>query len=290
MAQLYHRKLTILYDDLTVSEQKIAQYIENHGDELRDMSSNALAAASGVSQPTVIRFSKKLGYSSFKHLIKDLCVEAPDAYINMDISVDDDTRSTNAQLAEQYSTIIKMTLSLNTPEAVDQAVADIYRAKQIVIAGFSERNYMFADYLAYRFENIGLNAYTHSHSSMIYAKLSNCEPGDVVILLSESGETRDILNFAKLAKTNGMHVISVTRAGSNTLQTLSDVNFRLVEYGIRTFMRTCMVRLSMLCVIDMIFLNLTKLDYDKFWMQSKRLNRMTKLAFEVPNEPERKKE
>ena len=46
----------------------------------------------------------------------------------------------------------------------------------------------------------------------------------------------------------------------------------------------------MLCVIDMIFLNLTKLDYDKFWKQSKRLNRMTKLAFEVPNEPERKKE
>lgn len=284
---LYHRKLQFMSDVLTAAEQKVADYIEEHSEDIRSMSSSAMAEASGVSQPTVIRFSKKLGYSSYRHMVNDIGVEDPDADINMEVYEHADTRATNAQIAEQHSAVIRMTFSMNGPELVDRAVDMICGASRILVAGFSERNYAFADYLCYRFGNIGMEAFTHSHSSMIYSKLMTCRQGDVLILLSESGETRDLINFAKLAKQRGMGVISLTRPSSNTVQSLSDVNFKLMEYGARTFLRSCMIRMSVLCIFDMIFLNLVKRDYPKYRTYSVHLNRMTKLAYEVPDGSEK---
>ena len=110
----------------------------------------------------------------------------------------------------------------------------------------------------------------------------------MLILLSESGETRDLLNYAKVAKRKGMLVISITRFASNTLQTLSDVNFKVVEYGGRTFLRSCMVRLSMNYIIDTLFLNLTKIDYSEYRSRAARRSQMTRLSYEAPDPLRRK--
>ena len=282
MADLsYKRKLQLQFGTLTASEDKIASYIDTHWDSIRSMSSSALAAAAEVSQPTVIRFSKKLGYESYKKMINDIGAEDTDEFINLDISELDSTRTTNQQIAEQYSAIINMTLAMNSPDMIDKAVDLIFHAGRIIVAGFSERNDYFAKYFSYRLETIGKDSVTATHTSMIYTKIRNCGPGDVIVLLTESGETRDIINFAKLAKENGMAVISLTRSSSNTVGQLSDVNFKLVEYGARTFLRSCMMRLSMLSLMDVVFLNLVKRDYTNFNIMYAKLNHMTKLGYEA---------
>lgn len=288
MPTLYHHKLQYMLGDLTPTERKIAEYIEEHQGGIRGMSSVSLAEAAGVSQPAVIRFSKKLGYGGYKQMINDVGTEQADEFINMDVEEAEDTATTMALLTKQYSTIVSMTFSLNDAKLVDQAVQYIYQARKIVVAGYSERNHYLSNYLCYRFMNIGLEAYTNAHASMLYAQLLNCDAGDVLILLSESGETRDLLNYAKVAKRKGMLVISITRFASNTLQTLSDVNFKVVEYGGRTFLRSCMVRLSMNYIIDTLFLNLTKMDYSEYRSRAARLSQMTKLSYEAPDPLRRK--
>lgn len=283
MPMLFHHKLQFMLGDLTASEQKVAAYIDDHRENMRGMSSSALAEAAGVSQPTIIRFSKKLGYGSYKQMINDVGVENADEFINVDISETEDTSTTMALLAQQYSAIVNMTFSLNSAECIDQAVQTLYRARRVIVAGYSERNYYLSEYICYRLENIGKDACTNSHSSLLYARLLNCEAGDALIVLSESGETRDLVNFAKLARKRGIGIISITRSAANTIQHLSDVNFKVMEYGARTFLRSCMIRLSMSCIVDALFLNLIKMDYAGFRKRSVKLNQMTKLSYEVPD-------
>ncbi len=283
MAALYHHKLQFMFGEFTPTERKIADYIEAHQEDVRGMSSIALAEAAGVSQPAIIRFSKKLGYGSYKQMINDVGVEQADEFINMDVEETEDTVTTMALLSKQYSTIVNMTFALNDVEQIDQAVQYIYQARKIVISGYSERNYYLSEYLCYRLMNIGLEAYTGTHGSMIYGQLLNCQAGDVLILLSESGETRDLVNYARVAKQRGIRIISITRFASNTIQRLSDVNLKVVEYGGRTFLRNCMIRLSMNCVVDTLFLNLVKLDYSAFRTRTAKLSQMTKLSYEAPD-------
>lgn len=283
MPMLFQHKLQFISADLTAAEQKAAAYIDEHRDSVRGMSSSALAEAAGVSQPTIIRFSKKLGYGSYKKMINDVGVENADEFINMEISESDDTATTTAMLVQQYNAIVNMTFSINSIDDIDQAVQSIYQARRVLVAGYSERNYYLSEYICYRLGNIGIDAFTDSHSSLLYARLLNCEAGDVLMILSESGETRDLINFAKLAQKKGMKVISITRSATNTIQSLSHVNFKVTEYGARTFLRSCMIRLSMNCIVDALFLNLIKMDYPDYRTRSAKLNQLTKLSYEVPD-------
>ena len=133
MPMLFHHKLQFISGDLTASEQKVAAYIDEHRESVRGMSSSALAEASGVSQPTIIRFSKKLGYGSYRQMINDVGVENADEFINMDVSETDDTATTTALLAQQYNTIVNMTLSMNSIEDIDLAVQAVYQARKVMV-------------------------------------------------------------------------------------------------------------------------------------------------------------
>lgn len=277
----YTNKLKMVFDGLTFSEEKLSNYIQEHREEIRNLTSQELADAVGVGQSTVIRFSQKLGYGNYKKMIADISMDNPDAYVDLEIDDQESTVETMEKLREQYNLILDMTFDMNKSDDVDLAVDFLYNARKIIIAGFSVRNNCFADYFAHRLSYIGLDAYHHDHTTMIYSALNQCNDQDVIIVLSESGETRDMVNFAKLAKKRGMKVISITKVSENTIKALSDINFKLVEYGNRTFLRTNLIRSSLLAVFDMIYLNLLKKDFERFEMHSTMMKTQTKLNYKA---------
>lgn len=277
----YTNKLKMVFDGLTFSEEKLSNYIQEHREEIRNLTSQELADAVGVGQSTVIRFSQKLGYGNYKKMIADISMDNPDAYVDLEIDDQESTVETMEKLREQYNLILDMTFDMNKSDDVDLAVDFLYNARKIIIAGFSVRNNCFADYFAHRLSYIGLDAYHHDHTTMIYSALNQCNDQDVIIVLSESGETRDMVNFAKLAKKRGMKVISITKVSENTIKALSDINFKLVEYGNRTFLRTNLIRSSLLAVFDMIYLNLLKKDFECFEMHSTMMKIQTKLNYKA---------
>ena len=277
----YTNKLKMVFDGLTFSEEKLSNYIQEHREEIRNLTSQELADAVGVGQSTVIRFSQKLGYGNYKKMIADISMDNPDAYVDLEIDDQESTVETMEKLREQYNLILDMTFDMNKSDDVDLAVDFLYNARKIIIAGFSVRNNCFADYFAHRLSYIGLDAYHHDHTTMIYSALNQCNDQDVIIVLSESGETRDMVNFAKLAKKRGMKVISITKVSENTIKALSDINFKFVEYGNRTFLRTNLIRSSLLAVFDMIYLNLLKKDFERFEMHSTMMKIQTKLNYKA---------
>lgn len=65
---MFKAKLKAVYQDLTQSEKLVADYILEHIDEIRTITSHQLAVNTHIGQSTIIRFSQKLGYNSFREL------------------------------------------------------------------------------------------------------------------------------------------------------------------------------------------------------------------------------
>lgn len=277
----YTQKLKTTFDDLTFSEEKIAQYIDEHRTEMAGITSQQLADAVGIGQSTVIRFAQKLGYGSFKKMIADITSDNPDASIDLEIDQNETTATTNEKLREQYNQILDLTFSYNTYSDIDEAVDYLYHAGRVICCGYSVRNVYFAQYFAYRLSSVGVDSYCDSHTTMIYSQIRQCTEGDVIVILSESGETRDLINFAKLARKNKMKVISITKVSKNSLQMLADKNLKIADYGMRTFLRNSVLRISVLSILDMLFLNLVKKDFERYEKEWARLTFMTKLDYRV---------
>lgn len=139
----------------------------------------------------------------------------------------------------------------------------------------------FAQYFTYKLSSIGIDAFCDENMSLIYSKIRLCTESDVIVILSESGETRDLINFAKMAKKRGMFVITITKASKNTLQTIADKNLRIADYGLRTFLRNSVLRISVLSILDMLFLNLVKKNFNFYEREAAKLSFMTKLDYRL---------
>lgn len=255
---MFKNRLNQAIDNLTPSEETIADYMSSHLDEITNMTSTELARQTGTAQATVIRFSKKLGYSSYRRMIHDIGTYDADEHIHDDIDYTESMETTRLKLKNEYDNVFNLTCELNKNSKIQKTVDAIYMADNVVLFGITSRKGDISHYFTNLFLKIGINAFTDEYPSAIYAKLEICKKNDVIILLSESGETREIINFAKIAHKKDMIVISITRHIRNTLSRQSDINLQVIEYGERTFLRNCMMVYSYEVLMNMIYLNLLK--------------------------------
>lgn len=259
---MYLAKLKSVMRDLTYSEELLANYINEHTDEIDNLTSTDLARICGVSQSTVIRFSQKLGYESYKKMTLDISTQQSDENIDINIDPNEDTNTTIEKLKSQYDYILNLTYSLNSIHNIDYAVELLHQAKRIVCFGFSARNNLFAQYFSEKLLVMGKDSKYELYPALVYSDIEQLEENDVLVLFSESGETRDLVNYAKLAREKKVQVISITRVQKNKLQSLSDCSLKIVEYGGRTALRSNLIRYSILIIIDTLYLNLIKKEYD----------------------------
>lgn len=260
---MYNARLRAVSDKLTKAEKKIADYLEDSSKEGRIMTSYELAEQLNIGQSTIIRFSKKLGYHSFRELQVDLVHSPASAASIEDIAVNESTKATNFKITKQYQEIIDLTYAQNNDAVIEETIRRIKEARRILIHGIGNSN-LFAKYFATQLTTIGVVASSSSNNHAIYSTIACYTPKDLVILISESGETPEILQAAKIAQAYHVPVISMTRAVKNKLYDYSDIILRTVNRMSQTRLETMTMRCSQLCLIDMIYLNLFKTDYEHY--------------------------
>lgn len=259
---MYIGRLHAAQDKLTQTEQQIAQYLATHSTALGDVTSYDIAEALGVGQSTIIRFAKKLGYQGFRQLQLDLITGGDSAPVE-EISVEESTEMTNAKIMRQYQDIVSLTHALNHEDTIDKAVSLIRRSKQVIVYGVGN-SYLFAEYMGNQLRKMGISAYSTVNTHIMYSTVSHASQQDLLILISESGETREILKAAQLAHDAKVPVIAITRMVKNTLYEFADIVLRTVNNLTRTRLEAMTIRCSQLYVIDMLYLNLYKTDYTRY--------------------------
>ena len=98
---------------MTGTDERIVSYINDHLDIISKMTSSQMAEEVGVSQSTIIKFSQKLGYPTYKRMISDITSDQPDDNLNDELEFNESTTTTMAKLQQAYSDVFAMVSRLN---------------------------------------------------------------------------------------------------------------------------------------------------------------------------------
>lgn len=249
----------ILYDNFFEQEKKIAQYIISHHKETVNMTISELATASGTSVATVSRFCKKCGVDGFHHLKIGLAQEIVDNDTTMPvsntISRQDIPQSLQNILANKIEEL-KQTISLIDSNELNQILDCIKSADNVQLVAVGNTIPVALDG-AFKLNQIGIKAIAGTiwETQLTYAL--NLGKKDVMIAISNSGESKQVVKMVQAAKRQGAITIGITNNISSSVG-------KEVDYHIQTATREklflnefCFSRVSAMTVIEILYLFLT---------------------------------
>lgn len=201
--------------DLRKSERAVAEFVLGRPNEVLNISIAELAYRVGVSQPTVARFVNALGFTGFKdfklRLAQSLASGVP--YVHRDVGPDD---TLDEVAPKVFNRTIGALISVrNQLDAVRlaRAVELITRAGRMEFYGIGNSGIVATD-AQHKFFRFGIPsvAYADPHTQGMAATL--LEEGDVVVAISASGRTPELIRACELARDAGAEVIAITASGS----------------------------------------------------------------------------
>ncbi|EJI86878.1 MAG: MurR/RpiR family transcriptional regulator [Alishewanella aestuarii] len=220
-------KIKGMLDQLSASERKLADFILDNSNLLRDYSSQQLADAVGISQSSVVKFCQKLGYKGYPDLklaITEAVVTA--TTLQREAPENNAELSGLAQLAEQLQQSLwqglRGLLTINPESRLQQAAKLLQQARQILLAGSAHSAVVAAD-MQSRLLELGKLALFHSDPAVSLQLARTLPEGSIVLLISDSGENADLLRLEKYAKRRQLQIISLTRFQTSAQSAVADV-------------------------------------------------------------------
>lgn len=226
------------------------------------MNTYQIADKCKVSQASVVRFAKKLGYSGFPEFKiffgRDMGrrdVEDKVNFIYEDIHENDGLDDLVKKIAYANSNIIQDTCSILDISTVRAAIDLLKNAKRIFVLGAGYSGIVAKDF-HYKLGELGMNSICESDYHILLASMSTITENDVVFVISQGGKTLDIFNLVKEAKKRKAKIISVTQMSSNPIRDIADVKIStIVEKN--NFRSTALSsRIAQLTIVDIIYVTL----------------------------------
>lgn len=212
------------YAHMTRTEKRIADYVSAHVSEVMDQTISELAAAVGSSEITISRFCKKLGFSglqSFKiALAAELYTQTETVY--QDIDAADTNEIIVQKVFRNIMDGLQDTLKLLDYAAIERTALLIRSARRIAVYGFGNSATVCRD-IETRFLRFGMvvQAYSDAHQQATSASLLTGK--DVVIAVSHTGATLELLDTVRTARAAGAAVIIITSHVHSPLAKLGDI-------------------------------------------------------------------
>lgn len=252
------------YPSLNEAERRVADFVSQHPDEAKGMPVTRLAERSGVSQTTVVRFCRALGYEGYADfklaLIEDLVPynhnqALPD--VHSEVERDD-----------SLSTLVEKVLSMdmhaidNTLKVLDlgefaRAVKAIQNARVVEILGVGSSLPVAMD-LYYRLLRSGAQSRISVDSHMQAINAGLLQAGDVALAVSHSGEARNTLDAIELAKEAGATTVCVTNFPRSTLARICDISLVTSAGKTRWVDEAITARIVQLAVFDALCVALAR--------------------------------
>ena len=212
---------------LTRSGHAVADYLLQHADEAQYLSISSLARECNVAEATVFRFCRALGFDGYHEM--RIALAQANATGTMSSQRELQPGASTETLFEHASarlfTAINGTQNALSAEAVDEAARMLREAKQVFCFGQGS-SMLLANDICARFASLSTKFRTSgdSHLQLLTASLMN--EADVVLFVSYSGATRDMMETLRTAKAAGAKIILLTHYEDSPGASLADVVLR----------------------------------------------------------------
>ena len=247
-------KIKELIPSLSKSEQLVANYIIENPDQVITLSVAALADAVGVSDPTVVRTCRHLGFIGYQDLKVTLAqsIVTPLQNIHEEISPEDDVQKIVSKVFLSAIHTLQYTHDTLVPGDIQAAAEMLMGARRIVIFGLGASGAVASD-LQHKLLRLGLDANVYVDAHLQALTTAYCTSEDVVFAISHSGSSRIIIDNVQLAKENGARIISLTSFGRSPLSKLADVCLFTASMETKYRILAISSRIAELTIIDSIY-------------------------------------
>lgn len=243
------------YHTLSVSQQRVADYVLAHADRVMISSLSDLAAACQVSEPTVIRFLRKLGYESYQvfrvNIAQELAEGKSDNFY-AEITETDNIEAVRDKVINLTARCLKDSAHIIDAGELEKLVDMLLMARRIFIIGMGASAAQAFD-LYHKLHRLGLWAdYCHD-PHMINIVSTNLDQDCLLVAFSHSGESREILDGIRFSKQSGAKVAVITSYPNSSSAALADCT--LLSSSQETLHRSDAMtsRIIQLAIIDMIY-------------------------------------
>ncbi len=178
-----------------------------------------LASRSNVSKPTVVRFCRSMGYDGLSDFKLKLAGSVSEGVPFIHRSVDADDKTGDVIVKVIDNTVAAFLKYRNEASAVafEKAVQALLAAygsgKHIEFFGVGNSGIVAQD-AQHKFFRLGITSIAYSDGHMQVMSATLLGPGDCVVVISNSGRTRDLMDAADIARKNGATTIVITATGS----------------------------------------------------------------------------
>ena len=247
-----HLQIRLAYDDMSKAEKRIADWLMDNPGEIISLSIVELAEKCQSSEATIVRFAKHLGFSGYQGLKIALAREEGTKIVNKTITGNETCYEIYEKICHDiYMSLEKTKKSLDA-SAFGTAAEKILGAGRIVVFGLGHSSSVAID-MSHKLLRVGCNAvaYTDSHMQAIAA--SQLCSGDVVVGISHSGSSTDIVDCVRIAKNNGATAIAITSKGKSPLIKEADISLCTDADETRYSILALNSRIAQLAIIDTLY-------------------------------------
>lgn len=211
----------------TDSEQAVINYIMQHSENILDLSIYQLAKLSCSSTSTIVRVCKKLDFNGFKDFKTQLFKELKNQFllektvdVNLPFQRNDSDYQVSLKIAQLTLESISQTQTYLNEKILQQSVDLLINAPTLIGIGISQNHVRLQEF---QMKLLPIGRYIRLVNSQAeqFHLANNGNKDDVVLIISYSGKTADVVNEARMFHENGSKIIAIT----------SNIKSPLAEYA-----------------------------------------------------------
>lgn len=259
-------RISGILPDLRPAERRVAEAVVADPSGVARESITALAESCRTSAPTVVRFAKRLGFAGYPQLRLALAKGAgieegrtARGPLSGTLDASDTLEQVVAKIGYANARAVEDTAETLDVAALERTIDALVPARRIDLVGVGASAVPAID-LYQKLSRLGLNAGYHSDRHAAMTALSLRETDDVVIAVSHSGNTTDVIGPVEVARRQGATTVAITNHPGSRLARTADISL-ITASRETTFRSGAMAsRIAQLMVVDCIFVGVALRD------------------------------
>ncbi|XBS70168.1 SIS domain-containing protein [Acerihabitans sp. KWT182] len=247
---------------LNTTERGIAEWLITKGNVNRQTSIKHVASSLTVSEPLIVKVAKKLGYTGFRELRRALGSYFSSLPFDKEeeISEDDSIESVLDKIFNNSINALKEAQSVADPLVIAEASRLIQSAGHVALFGVGGSAAVCLDF-EHKLLRIGIHSHSYNDYHLMLMVACQLSDGDVVIVISQSGDTRELLQAVATAKERGAKIICITNDNVSLLSQTSHLSIFSPARGGPLLGQNAVARIIQLNLLDTLFIALILQEY-----------------------------
>ncbi|MBB6054938.1 transcriptional repressor AlsR [Tolumonas osonensis] len=256
-------KIRMALPGLSNTERLIAEWLLSKGNINAKTSIKEVAEQLEVSEPLIVKLAKKLGFAGYRELRQALAEYLDSLPQNSEREIES-TDSVESVLDKVFANSIqamKEARSVADPLLIEKAAKCIFEAKHVTIFGVGGSSAVCQDF-EHKLLRIGILSRAYSDFHMMLMVSAQLDESDVVIVISQSGDTRELLKAVEIAKQRKAKIICITNNDISSLAQLADIAIFSPAKGGILLGQNAVARIVQLNLLDVLFIAILLQDHD----------------------------